>query len=265
MNFGQVAAAGACVAVLASGAQAATITYTATGTVANVDSVLASQFSVGQAVSFTFAYDTSKTDLEINTFLGVYVNALTSGFGSVGSYVFSLSTSNIIIRDNAPNDQFFAIGGASGASVGAYNLGSAGIVLTDATNAVFINDNLPTGLNLSDFTAGQRLIELNFILGGDFSAVVEANISELSIAQDTAPRGAPALCRRPWCDRISRASQEAEGSNVMGMTIDLETAEDILNWDVSDEALEIAGAAGPEIAGGYTLQFCTSMDCALVS
>lgn len=51
----------------------------------------------------------------------------------------------------------------------------------------------------------------------------------------------------------------------MGMTIDLEAAEDILNWKVSDEALEIAGAAGPEIAGGYTLQFCTSVDCALVS
>ena len=193
MNFGQVAAAGACVAVLASGAQAATITYTATGTVANVDSVLASQFSVGQAVSFTFAYDTSKTDLEINTFLGVYVNALTSGFGSVGSYVFSLSTSNIIIRDNAPNDQFFASGGASGASVGAYNLGSAGIVLTDATNAVFINDNLPTVLNLSDFTAGQRLIELNFTLEGDarFGAVLEANISDLSIAQTPLPAALP--------------------------------------------------------------------------
>ena len=98
MKIGQFAAAG-CLALLASGAQAATVTYTATGTVANVDSVLASQFSVGQAVSFTFAYDTSKTDLEINTFLGVYVNALTSGFGSVGSYVFSLSTSNIIIRE----------------------------------------------------------------------------------------------------------------------------------------------------------------------
>jgi hypothetical protein len=43
-----------------------------------------------------------------------------------------------------------------------------------------------------------------------------------------------------------------------------EDAEEILSRDVSDEALEIAGA-GNEIAGGYTLQFCTSMDCALVS
>jgi len=197
MKFGQVAAAAtACFAIFASSAQAATITYTATGTIANVDSVLASQFSVGQAVSFTFAYDTSKPDLEISSFVGVYVNALTSGFGSAGSYVFSVSTSNIRIRDNAPTDQFFAIGGASGASgasVGAYNFDSAGIVLTDATNAVFINDNLPTVLNLSDFTAGQRLIELNFILEGDarFGAVVEANISDLSVAQTPLPAALP--------------------------------------------------------------------------
>ena len=51
----------------------------------------------------------------------------------------------------------------------------------------------------------------------------------------------------------------------MNVTIGLEETEEILSWDVSDEALEIAGAAGQEIAGGYTLQFCTSTDCALVS
>ena len=50
----------------------------------------------------------------------------------------------------------------------------------------------------------------------------------------------------------------------MNVTIGLEDVEEILSWDVSDEALEIAGA-GDEIAGGYTLQFCTSVDCALVS
>ena len=49
----------------------------------------------------------------------------------------------------------------------------------------------------------------------------------------------------------------------MNVTVGFE--DEILNWDVSDEALEIAGAAGPEMAGGYTLQFCTSQDCALAS
>jgi hypothetical protein len=51
----------------------------------------------------------------------------------------------------------------------------------------------------------------------------------------------------------------------MNVTIGLEETEEILSWDVSDEALEIAGAAGQVVAGAYTLQFCTSVDCALVS
>lgn len=50
----------------------------------------------------------------------------------------------------------------------------------------------------------------------------------------------------------------------MNVTVGFEDAEEILSWDVSDEALEIAGTAH-EIAGAYTLQFCTSQDCALVS
>jgi len=54
---------------------------------------------------------------------------------------------------------------------------------------------------------------------------------------------------------------EAKGSIAMNLTSGLE--EEILYWDVSDEALE--SAAGLEIAGAYTLQFCTSTDCALVS
>jgi hypothetical protein len=58
-------------------------------------------------------------------------------------------------------------------------------------------------------------------------------------------------------------AQDAKGNTVM--SIGLEDAEEILSWDVSDEALESAGAAGQEIAGAYTLQFCTSQDCALVS
>src|SRR5262249_3428054 len=60
-----------------------------------------------------------------------------------------------------------------------------------------------------------------------------------------------------------RLVQETKGNNAMNVTIGLEEIE-CLSWDVSDEALEIAGA-GNEVAGGYTLQFCTSMDCALVS
>ena len=60
-----------------------------------------------------------------------------------------------------------------------------------------------------------------------------------------------------------RIAQEEEGSTAMNVTI--EKVEDVLSCDVSDEALEIAGTAWQEIAGGYTLQYCTATDCALVT
>ena len=58
-------------------------------------------------------------------------------------------------------------------------------------------------------------------------------------------------------------ARETKGNTIMNVTIGLEDAEEILSWDVSDEALELAGAAGQEMAGAYTLQFCTTTrDCA---
>ncbi len=48
----------------------------------------------------------------------------------------------------------------------------------------------------------------------------------------------------------------------MRVTINLEEAEEILSRDVSDETLELVGTAGQ--AGGYTLQYCTSVDCGII-
>ena len=39
-----------------------------------------------------------------------------------------------------------------------------------------------------------------------------------------------------------------------------ETEEEMLAYEVSDEALETAAGAGSEKAGNYTLYFCTALD-----
>jgi hypothetical protein len=74
------------------------------------------------------------------------------------------------------------------------------------------------------------------------------------------------VLRRLWCDRIPPGvgGSKQGGKDTMNVTMDPEEIEEILNSDVSDEALEIAGN-GQTVAGGYTLQYCTSTDCALVS
>ena len=43
-------------------------------------------------------------------------------------------------------------------------------------------------------------------------------------------------------------------------TIGIERTKDILTYEVSDEALETAAGEGSEIAGHYTLHYCTFLD-----
>jgi hypothetical protein len=51
----------------------------------------------------------------------------------------------------------------------------------------------------------------------------------------------------------------------MNVIIGLEQNEEFFNCDVSDEALEIAAGTRKEFEDGYTLMYCTSTDCALLS
>ena len=58
-------------------------------------------------------------------------------------------------------------------------------------------------------------------------------------------------------------SEEVEGYHVMSDIIALAKIEELFSCVYSDEALE--RAAGKEIAAGYTLLYCTSQDCSMVS
>ena len=50
------------------------------------------------------------------------------------------------------------------------------------------------------------------------------------------------------------------GNPMSDTTIGLDQTEQILTYEVSDEALEIAAGTGNEKAGRYTLFFCTALD-----
>lgn len=54
------------------------------------------------------------------------------------------------------------------------------------------------------------------------------------------------------------------GTSLMNSISGLDHVE-VFSVEFSDEALEAAAAPAKEMVAGYTLQFCTSMDCALVS
>jgi hypothetical protein len=51
-----------------------------------------------------------------------------------------------------------------------------------------------------------------------------------------------------------------KGNNVMTLTTIDQTEEEILAYDVSDEALETAASTGKDKAGAITLAFCSGLD-----
>jgi hypothetical protein len=44
-----------------------------------------------------------------------------------------------------------------------------------------------------------------------------------------------------------------------GVTVGFDETEEVLTFEVSDEALEIAAGVGDALAGPYTLYFCTAL------
>ena len=51
----------------------------------------------------------------------------------------------------------------------------------------------------------------------------------------------------------------------MNVAVELDEMEELLGSEVSDEALETAAGTSREFAVRYTLLYCTSQDCALLS
>jgi len=51
----------------------------------------------------------------------------------------------------------------------------------------------------------------------------------------------------------------------MNVTVELDELEELLGREVSDETLETAAGPSKEFAARYTLLYCTSQDCALLS
>ena len=58
-------------------------------------------------------------------------------------------------------------------------------------------------------------------------------------------------------------AKKVEGYSVMSDIITLAKVEEFFSCEDSDESLE--RAASKEIAAGYTLLYCTSQDCSMVS
>ena len=140
---------------------ASLITFVAEGTVNSVDPVLAGPFfSVGDAFTVTFTFDSLTPDSNPDPNRGFYGNAITSLLVTVGTYSATASGNNAISVDN---DLGFGVGDQyaidltdpmSGPSVNGWDVSSqtALLLLGDPTATALSSDALLTDPpNLADF------------------------------------------------------------------------------------------------------------------
>lgn len=145
---------------MVSPALAGPITYKFTGTVDSVDAGLAGTFSVGQALTGSYTFEsTTPARAGSNSTFAVF-DALTALSFSIGGYSASSAGASEIQVDNDPgapdHDRYGVVSRASdgltGPAVGGNALNFFGFRLDDSTNAVFSDALiLPTSLSLSSF------------------------------------------------------------------------------------------------------------------
>lgn len=183
MNCRQLFARGLCALTLgcfgATQAQAELVTYTFTGEVSLVDAGIASEFSVGEAVTGTYTFESTTPDSDGSANIGSYLNAVTAFSANIGGdYPITLdNSSEIRVRNNNPNDSYSVdITDPMAATVNGLDLSLFSIFVSDPDATVFASDALPvtlpelsefeTVLNVSFFTDGGSapLEELNFRL-----------------------------------------------------------------------------------------------------
>lgn len=141
-------------------ARAEVITFTLTGTVDGVDSPLSGTFSVGQAFSSTYTFDSTTPPRLGGDFNFSVFDALLALSLSIGGYSASSTAALEIQVDNDPglpfHDRYAVVSrpsdGLTGPPVAGIPLTGFIIRLDDSTDTVFSDARiLPTSLSLSSF------------------------------------------------------------------------------------------------------------------
>jgi len=164
------------------------------------------QFMVGQPTFLTYVYDTAAPDGDESPTRGTY-HAISSLSGSFGSYAFSSMGGSISVEVPSDSDRHVfqvsvqSIGGAEpiGDAVGVFELTGIFSNLEDSTETAFVDDSLPTDLDLMDFDVAD--VRLRFD-DGNSAVFVRSNVTSLTVPEPggsaglLAATGALVLLRR---------------------------------------------------------------------
>jgi len=166
---------------LASVANATSITFLATGTVTSVPGELAGVFSVGDAMTALYTFDSAAVDtLPADPGIGRYATTISSF--SVGSYSGTSNGGLIDVRHGLNNSYFARVSQPDiiGPDVAGLPLTGLQIIAISVSGAApFENDSLPlTPPELSDFEI------LNFNLSFDETSFVVGSFTSLTLVPE---------------------------------------------------------------------------------
>jgi len=166
-------------------AQASTITYTATGLISGVSPALVAQFSVGQAATYTFTYDTGVVDTDPSATSGFYPNALLSGAGLFGSYSFSTGLGFVAVNTAPGGGLIFWANFPTGDPVASLIPIFINLVSNDLSGTLFSSDSIPTLLDLSSFPSIPGIGQLRLYFGNGNPPGIHALYVELTALSET--------------------------------------------------------------------------------
>lgn len=162
---------------------AAPVSFSLSGTVTQVDALLAGSFSVGQAVVGLYQFESSTPDAALpDPASGVYFNAGPLFTATAGALKFTATTVNITVN-NLPSADVYRVEGstASGPGVGGFAISSLVLSLTDNAPLppdALASDALPLlAPALAPFNV--RTLTFTFVSGATVASVV-AQVDTLS-------------------------------------------------------------------------------------
>jgi hypothetical protein len=160
-------------------AAAVTISASAAGTITSVDPALSAEFSVGEAVAFSYSFDSLAADFSSDPQTGAYGAA---GFATTwGDYSATAANGTILIENDLPGDGYGAGSNVVvGDAVGIFALDRIQLELDDSSASVFSDDSLPLSVDLADFD--ERRMVLRFSYAGT-TAFVTASLDALTVPE----------------------------------------------------------------------------------
>lgn len=154
---------------IASGLQAATVTYAFSGSLTQVDADLQPTFSLNDMFSGTITLDDSVTDTNPNPIIGVYRDA---GIGTVtvANLTYTFTNKDVLFTDNigTPPD-YFSMGGGDngneqilGPNVEGFSVADTFISLGDDTDLDFIVGDAFQEINIDLADTDRRTFFISF-------------------------------------------------------------------------------------------------------